>query len=344
MITDINERSQYIFKQIVDSYMRHGTPVGSKTLSEFSDLDLSPASIRNIMAELEDRELLYAPHVSSGRLPTQKGLRFYIDGLMEVGGLSMEQQQTIDEACQTHNHNVQDLLDETSGLLSGLSNCASLVMAPKTNKAVKQIQFVKIQPRKVLVILVMREDEVENRILELDEDVPQSSLDQAGNFLNHRLEGKTLDQAYQDILDEIHNQKSELDDITGNLIEKGLAMPFTANQEHYLFVKGQSRLLSDVKALEELEKAKEILAMLEEKETTANLLNSLGDAKGVQIFIGTENDIFTHSGWSVILSPYKSNDEVIGAIGVIGPMRINYGKIIPIVDYTYQITQKILEN
>lgn len=342
MITEINERSQYVFKHIVDSYMRDGSPVGSKTIAQETELELSPASIRNIMADLEQLDLLYAPHISAGRLPTQKGLRLYIDGMMEIGDLSKEEQETIDKACQSHDHNIQDLLDQTSHLLSGLSRCASLVVAPKSNKPVKQIQFVKLQPRKILVIVVSEEDNVENRLLELEQEVPQSSLDQASNFINAKLQGKTLDQAYNDINVDLKEQRHQLDKLTQRLVRKGLVIPGNASQDNYLFIKGQSHLLNDVKALEELEKAKELLAALEEKETMAGLLDSMKEAHGIQIFLGTENEVFSHSGWSVILSPHKTNDKIIGAIGVIGPMRINYGKIIPIVDYTSQIIQKII--
>ena len=343
MITDLNERSQYIFKYVVDSYMKTGDPVGSKTLSDHVDIDLSPASIRNIMSELEKMELLYAPHVSAGRMPTQRGLRFYIDGLMELGGLGSQDRQAIDAACLSSGHSVQGLLDKTSHLLSGLSNCASLVVAPKTNNPVKEIQFVKLQSRKILVVLVMSDDMVENRILDLDVDMQQSSLDQASNYLNSRLAGKTLEDARQNVLKEIQDKRIELDQITSSLVEQGVALPSTG-QENYLIIRGQSRLLEDVKALEDLDHAKNLLAALEEKETTANLLNTLDDAQGVQIYIGTENEIFSHSGWSVILSPYKSDDQIVGAIGVIGPMRINYGKIIPIVDYTSKVMQKMLSS
>lgn len=342
MISDLNERSQHIFRYIVDSYMQTGLPVGSRTLSDQEDIDLSPATIRNIMSELEQMNLLYAPHVSAGRLPTQKGLRFYIDGLMEIGRLSDEERLTIDEACQTHGKNVQSLLDKTSHLLSGLSNCASLVMAPKTNKPIQQVQFVKLSARKILVILVMQEDVVENRILELETDLPQSSLDQASNYLNSRLQGTTIDEARRNIVQDIQDKKTQLDIITTDLVEKGLALPTSSQDENLLIIRGQSKLLEDVKALEDLEQAKQLLALLEEKETTANLLSSLEDAQGVQIYIGTENDIFSHSGWSVILSPYKKDDTIIGAVGVIGPMRINYGKIIPIVDYTSKVMHKFL--
>ena len=344
MISDLNERSQHIFRYIVDSYMQTGLPVGSRTLSDQEDIDLSPATIRNIMSELEQMNLLYAPHVSAGRLPTQKGLRFYIDGLMEIGRLSDEERLTIDEACQTHGENVQSLLDKTSHLLSGLSNCASLVMAPKTNKPIQQVQFVKLSARKILVILVMQEDVVENRILELETDLPQSSLDQASNYLNSRLQGTTIDEARRNIVQDIQDKKIQLDIITTDLVEKGLALPTSSQDENLLIIRGQSKLLEDVKALEDLEQAKQLLALLEEKETTANLLSSLEDAQGVQIYIGTENDIFSHSGWSVILSPYKKDDTIIGAVGVIGPMRINYGKIIPIVDYTSKVMHKFLND
>ena len=344
MFNDLSERSQYIFKMIVDSYMKNGEPVGSATLCALGDINLSPATIRNIMAELEKNELLYAPHVSAGRLPTQKGLRFYIDGLMEIGRLSQEEQQTIDSACATQGKTIQSLLDKTSQLLSGLSNCASLVTAPKSDKPIKQIQFVKLNSSQILVVLVTSHDVVENRILETELDFPEYALEQASNYLNEQLQGLTILNARQKILNDIQEKRIQLDQITQELVKKGLALPRQDENENLLIIRGQSRLLEDVKALEELEQAKQLLAMLEEKETTAQLLNHLDDAQGVQIYIGAENDIFAHSGWSVILSPYKRDDNIVGAIGVIGPTRINYGKIVPIVDYTAKVMHKILKN
>ena len=341
MISDLSERSRDIFKYIVDSYVETGMPVGSKSLSDQHGVDLSPATIRNVMSELEKQQLLYAPHVSAGRLPTQKGLRLYIDGLMEVSGLTDEEQKTIDKICDESGHTVQGLMDQTSHLLSGLSNCASLVMTPKRNKPVEHIQFVKIDTFKILVILVMAEDEVENRILETEEDISQSALDQASNYLNHKLLGKTINEARKDIMTDIQAQKTKLDTITETLVQKGLALP-RADKENLLIIRGQSRLLQDVKALEDLDQAKDLLSALEEKETTANLLNSLEDAQGVQIYIGTENEVFSYSGWSVILSPYRKDDTIIGAVGVIGPTRLNYGRVIPIVDYTSKVIDKIL--
>lgn len=342
MISDLNERSKLIFKYIVDSYMETGLPVGSRTLSGYTDINFSAATIRNIMSELERMELLYAPHVSSGRLPTQKGLRFYIDGLMEINALSHEEQERIDEICASGGRTTQEILERTGHLLTGLSNCASLVVAPKTNKPLEQIQFIKLDERKILVILVMHKDTVENRILELDFDLPQPALDQAANYLNHLLKDTPIEEAQICLEREIKKNKTQLDKITQNLVLRGLALPVSARQERLLIIRGQSRLLQDVKALEELEHAKELLALLEEKETSVQLLNSLENAQGVQIYIGTENDIFSHSGWSVMLSPYKKAGNIVGAIGVIGPQRINYGKIIPILDYTAKVMDNLL--
>ncbi len=344
MITELNERSREIFRFIVDSYLETGEPVGSRTISKSDLLSLSPASIRNTMADLEDAGLLCSPHTSAGRLPTEAGLRLYIDGLMEVGGLSEDERNKIESECHALGRPFNEVLERTTTLLSGLSSCASLVIAPKLDESVKQIQFVKLAPGKILIVLVMQNGLVENRIMDTQIDIPETSLIKASNYLNAKLAGKKLGQAQKDIMQEISQNRSQLDNITQTLVEQGLALPSTGNQDGHIIVRGQSRLLEDVKAIEELEKARALLGYLEEQENMLKLLDSVGDAEGVQIFIGAENKIFDQSGWSMIISPYKNGQEqIIGAIGVIGPTRLNYDRIIPMVDYTSQIVAKLVD-
>lgn len=344
MIPELNERSRKIFQFIVDSYLSSGTPVGSRTVSQKSGLSLSPASIRNVMADLEDTGLLYAPHISAGRMPTEAGLRLYIDGLMQVGALSEKEQKEIEATCAAKGHSMEQVLEQTSSLLSGLSACASLVIAPKTEKALKQIQFVELAPGKILVILVAQNGLVENRVIETEEHIPASTLTMATNYLNEKLAGQTIKDAQKDVLQEIKESKSQLDVITQNLIRKGLAVPAADNSEGRIIIRGQSHLLEDVKALEDLERARELLGYLEEQKNMLALLDTVQEAEGVQIFLGTENQIFDQSGWSLIISPYKNVEEkIIGAIGVIGPTRLNYDRIIPMVDYTSRVISRIVD-
>lgn len=344
MITELNERSRNIFRYIVDSYLAGGSPVGSRTISQQSGIDLSPASIRSTMAHLEESGLLFAPHTSAGRIPTEQGLRLYIDGLMQVGALSQEEQSSIEAACKDANRPVNEMLERTTSLLSGLSSCASLVVAPKSDEAIKQIQFVQLQPRKILAVIVLQNGLVENRVIDVEQDIPQVSLTAASNYLNAKLQGKTVGQAEIDIMAEIKAHETQLDTITQRLVEKGLALPTSGKAEGRIIIRGQSHLLEDVKALEDLERARTLLGYLEEQQNMLGLLGSIDNADGVQIFIGTENQIFDQSGWSLIISPYKNTEEkIIGAIGVIGPTRLNYDRIIPMVDFTSQVVGKLVD-
>ena len=343
MIQEMNKRSEAILRYIVDSYMSTGEPVGSRTLSKKPGLNLSPATIRNVMADLEESGLLFAPHTSAGRIPTQQGLRFYVDGLMEIGDLTEGERGEIETRCKTAGHSMESLLDQATTMLSGLSSAAGLVIAPKTDKPVKQIQFVQLDARRILTVMVMQGGLVENRVLEVDHDVSALNLSAAANYLNARLEGKTLLEAQTLITEEIRSKKVQLDTLTAELVEKGIALAPPSGREGHIIVRGQSKLLDDVKALEDLTKARQLLATLEEQKTMSLLLDAAQAADGVQIFIGTENNMFEHSGWSMVISPYKNTENrIIGAIGVIGPTRLNYGRIIPILDYTSKVMQKII--
>jgi heat-inducible transcriptional repressor len=344
MITELNERSRTVFRFIVDSYLNTGSPVGSRTISKSAGLQLSPASIRNTMADLESAGLLFAPHTSAGRLPTEIGLRLYIDGLMQMGGLSKDEQKKIKAACTAAGRPVDEVLEQTTTLLSGLSSCASLVIAPKMEGAVKQVQFVSLAPGKILAILVMQNGIVENRIIDTKENIPATALIAAANYLNAKLGGQTISQAEKEILSDIRDNKTQLDAITQRLVKKGLALQPPGAMNGRIIIRGQSHLLEDVKALEDLERARALLGYLEEQQNMLRLLGTVNEAEGVQIFIGTENKIFDQSGWSLIISPYKNSEEkIIGAIGVIGPTRLNYDRIIPMVDFTSRVVGKLVD-
>lgn len=340
MIPELNDRSRQVFQRVIEAYIETGEPVGSRTVSKILGLGLSPATIRNVMADLEESGLLYAPHVSAGRLPTQSGLRLYVDGLMQSGPLSADVRNSIDQACAVSSRSVEDLYDRAGAVLSGLSRSAGLVVAPKTDPALRQIQFVRLDSEKVLAILVSEKGAVENRIMDVPPDLPPAALVEAANYLNARIQGRTLAQTREAVRLDIEERKTQLDELTQNLVERGLALP--ASGRGYLIVRGQSRLLEDVRAIEDLERARHLFARLEEEETMLRILEAAGTADGVQIFIGTENAIFNHSGWSMVISPCRTEENlIVGAIGVIGPARLNYGKIIPIVDYTAQVMGRL---
>ena len=318
--------------------------MGSRAIAEGAGLALSPASIRSTMADLEQSGLLYAPHISAGRLPTEIGLRLYIDGLMQVGGLSDEERRSIEAAARTEDRSLNEILEQTTTLLSGLSSCASLVIAPKTEGSIRQVQFAHLAPRKILAILMLQNGLVENRIINLDEDIPPTSLVSAANYLNAKLTGRTITEAESIIASDIRDNTSQLDMITQRLVQKGLALPHAGKPDGHIIIRGQSRLLEDVKALEDLERARALLGYLEEQNNMLGLLESINEAEGVQIFIGAENKIFDQSGWSLIISPYRNTaHKIVGAIGVIGPTRLDYDRLIPMVDYTSRIVGKLVD-
>ncbi len=344
MITALNDRSRTIFKIIVDSYLTTGQPVGSRTLSRNQHISLSPASIRNTMADLEESGLLFSPHVSAGRLPTEQGLRLYIDGLMQAGEVSAKDRLEIEASCsKTQGQSVDTMLEQATNLLSGLSSCASLVIAPKSRALVKQIQFVPLAPCKVLAILVLNNGLVENRVLETKADIPAHALIQASNYLNDKLTGRSFEAAQAEILSDIAAHKTQLDALTQTLVSRGLALPDVDTGSGRIIIRGQSHLLEDVKALEDLDRARTLLTYLEEQQKMLGLLSMVEDASGVQIFIGAENPIFNQAGWSMVISPYKNRDQkIIGAIGVIGPTRLDYDRIVPMVDYTSHVVGQLI--
>ena len=346
MLAELNQRSRDIFRMIVDAYVETGEPIGSRTLSRQLGMDLSPATIRNVMADLEEAGLLFAPHTSAGRLPTELGLRLFVDGLLQVGDLTDEERENIESQCVTAGRGTKDILEEATKALSGLSSCAGLVMAPKVDRPLKHIEFVPLAPDRALVVLVSSDGLVENRVLELPPGMPVSSLIQASNFLVSRAVGHTIAEVRARILDEIVQQRGQLDTLSAKVVEAGLAVwTGVPSEEGTLIVKGQSRLLNDIAAVDDLARIRGLFDALETKETMVRMLDAAMRAEGVQIFIGAENSLFSHTGCSMIVAPYKDTEEqVVGAIGVIGPTRINYARIVPMVDYTAKLVGRILWN
>jgi heat-inducible transcriptional repressor len=343
MISELNERSREIFRMIVDTYVETGEPVGSRTLARRGRLDLSPASIRNVMADLEEAGLLYAPHTSAGRLPTDAGLRMFVSGLLEIGGLSDAERHSIEGRCATAGKSLPQALEEATTALSGLSRCAGLVIAPKTERPLKHIEFVPLSPGRALVVLVTEDGLVENRLIDVPLGTPPSTLQAATNYLNSRLLGRTVEEARSLMLGEVESRRSQLDELTGKLVDAGLASWGGGNDHNSLIVRGQANLLEDVTALADLERLRALFDMLETKEALVRLLDATREGEGVQIYIGSDNPLFGVAGCSVIVAPFgNSREQVVGAIGVVGPTRINYARIIPLVDYTAKVIGRML--
>ena len=340
---DIDSRCREILRAVIDGFLETGEPVGSRTLARRLGLNLSPATIRNVMADLQDLGLLFAPHASAGRLPTDAGLRLFVDGLLQIGQLSASERESIEARCQAAGRTVEQVLGEATRALSGLSNCAGLVLAPKSDHELKHLEFVHLGPGRALVILVMADGRVENRLIDVPVGLPASSLIEATNYLTARLIGKTINQARSWIQAELESDRHDLDQLTRDLVETGLATWSGEDGNRLLIVSGAGKLLEDVRAVEDLERVRNLFAALETKEGLVRLLNATAGAAGVQIFIGAENELFGLAGCSVIVAPYAdSEQQIVGAIGVIGPNRIDYARIIPVVDYTAKIVGKVL--
>jgi heat-inducible transcriptional repressor len=343
MITELNDRSREVFRRIVESYLESGEPVGSRTLSRRLGLALSPATIRNVMADLEEMGLLFAPHTSAGRLPTEAGMKLFVDGLLEVGELTQDERRDLDSRLAATGGNAEALLERASTTLSGLSRCAGVVMAPKTESPLKHIEFISLNPGRALVVLVTENGLVENRIIETPPGLPASALVQATNYLSARLVGRTIAEAYDEIIAELESHRVQIDELTRSVVERGLATWAGGESGGTLIVRGQSNLLGDVHALADLETIRTLFEALETKETLLKLLSLADRAEGVQIFIGSDNPLFGTSGCSMIVGPYRNErQKVVGAIGVIGPTRINYARIIPMVDYTAKLVGRLL--
>lgn len=349
LLTDLTERSQTILRLAVDAYLASGEPVGSRSISQLlssTGHDLSPATIRNAMADLEDAGLLYAPHTSAGRLPTTAGVRLFVDGLLEVSELNTRDQRDIEKQVGVLPDNMQNTLERASSVLSGLSQCAGLVAAPKHNASLQQIEFVSLSPHKILAVLVKPDGAIENRLIEIEASLPASVLQRASNYLNARLSGQPIDQAAHAIREEIAARQDDIDQLTAQLVEAGLAESLDALQDKSgtVIVRGQAHLLNDIKQIEELERLRRLFATLEERQTLLELVEQTHSADGVQIFIGAENEWFNHAGCSLIVAPYKNRQQqVVGALGVIGPTRMAYGRIIPVVDFTARLLTRMLQ-
>jgi len=346
-VQSLDRRSREIFRRIVESYLESGEPVGSRNVSRLLPTALSPASVRNVMADLEQLGLIYAPHTSAGRLPTELGLRFFVDAMLEIGDLSADERRSIEAQLRAGNpgRTVESVLAEAGQALSGLSRGASIVLANKLDMRLKHIEFIQLEPGKALVVLVGEDGSVENRLIDLEPGTTPSALIEAANYLNTRLRGRTLSEARNDIDRRRADLRAELDKLTEKLVETGLATwaETREGRPETLIVRGRANLLEDVTAAEDLERIRLLFDDLETQQELVRLLGNAEKGDGVRIFIGSENQLFSLSGSSLVVSPYRDSDQrIIGVLGVIGPTRLNYARIVPMVDYTAQVVSKLI--
>ena len=344
-LAQLNERSREIFRHIVESYLGTGEPIGSRNIARILPMTLSPASVRNVMQDLEQLGLVYAPHTSAGRLPTETGLRFFVDSLMQVGDLTDDDRRKIEgQVAAAGGKTVENVLTEASQMLSGLTHAAGVVLTAKFNMRLKHIEFVRLEPERALVVLVAEDGSVENRILNVPVGLPTSSLIEAANFLNAHARGKTLSELRTELEKAMESGRAELDTLTQRLIADGLASwSGGANDERNLIVRGHANLLDDLTALGDLERVRRLFDDLETKRGVADLLGRAEQADGMCIYIGSENKLFSLSGSSTIIAPYRDGaGRIVGAIGVIGPTRLNYARVIPTVDYTAKVVSKLI--
>jgi heat-inducible transcriptional repressor len=343
---EMNDRSREVFKLVVESYLETGGPIGSRTLTRSLSEKVSAATIRNVMQDLEYLGLLDSPHVSAGRIPTQQGLRMFVDGLLEIDDLKQDDRQKIDATVSGESSDVGALLDRVGSALSSMTRGASLVLTPKHEAPIKHIEFVSLAPDRALVVLVFADGHVENRVFTPPLGQTPSSLREAANFLNALAEGRTLGELRFSMQSEIKNRRQEIDTLARELVESGVALwDDAADSFERLIVRGRSNLLDTDSGADDLDRIRNLFDDLERKRDIAEFLELTEEGEGVRIFIGSENKLFSLSGSSLVVSPYMNSErKIIGAVGVIGPTRLNYGRIVPIVDYTAQLIGKLVSD
>jgi heat-inducible transcriptional repressor len=342
-LAELDERARDIFRRVVESYLETGEPVGSRTLSK-GGVHLSPASIRNTLQDLAQLGLLDSPHISAGRLPTHAGLRLFVDGLLEVGDLAEADRRDIDARLFARGQGFEEVLNEASALLSGLAGGAGVVVTPARDAGVKHVEFVALGADQALAVMVFDDGAVENRLMRRPAGLTPSAMQEASNFLNARLKGRTLSEAKLEMRGELDNARRDLDAVAARLIEDGVAAwGGGEGSERSLIVRGRANLIGDASTVENLEQVRRLFDDLEQKEQLIGLLDDVRSAQGVRIFIGAETRLFSLSGSAVIAAPYMTGrQKVLGAIGVIGPARLNYARVIPLVDYTARVLGRLL--
>lgn len=344
LLAELNDRSREVFRLVVESYLSSGDPIGSRTLTRSLAERVSAATVRNVMQDLELLGLLDSPHVSAGRIPTQLGLRMFVDGLLEVGTVASEDREVMDAAMSAGEPDVTTLLDRVGATLSGITRGASVVLAPKQEAAIRHIEFLSLAPTRALVVLVFANGHVENRVFVPPPGQTPASMREAANFLNALAEGKTLSDLSRSVRQDIARRRQEIDSLASALVESGLAVWDNPDeQSERLIVRGRANLIDDSPEFQDVDRIRLLFDDLERKRDIADFLDLAETGEGVRIFIGSENKLFSLSGSSLVVSPYMNADrKIIGAVGVIGPTRLNYGRIVPIVDYTAQLVGKLL--
>jgi heat-inducible transcriptional repressor len=345
-LAEMDQRSRDIFRKVVEGYLEAGEPMGSRNISKALPVSLSAATVRNVMQDLEDLGLIYAPHISAGRLPTEKGLRLFVDSILEIGDVSTEDRARIEAQIRAGGagRTFDDALAEATSLLSGVSRGAGVVVTSKSNKRLKHIEFVRLDPEQALVVLVSDDGSIENRLVKLPPGLPASALVEASNYLNHRLRGRTLGEVKAEIASNRASMEVEISTITARLVESGLASATSDAGDMRLIVRGQANLLEDLTAMADLERMRRLFDDLEREKDVIDLLSRAEDGDGVRIFIGSENKLFSLSGSSMIAAPFRDSEQkIVGIVGVIGPTRLNYARIVPMVDYTARVMGKLLE-
>jgi len=343
LYVELSDRSKQIFKSVVETYLDTGSPSGSETILKKGGMSLSSSSIRLILANLQKEGLLFAPHTSAGRLPTDKGMRFFVDGLLEFGRLTKDERDNIKQQCLAKGASFQDVLDEASRVISGLSSHTSIVVAPKYQNIIKHIEFIRLNNTQVMSIIASANGQIENRIIDDNGDYSDNILREISNYLNTKYLNQSINEIKENIQLEINNSKGRLEVLSKNLVQKGILEIAPNSENPYIFLHGQSNLLEDEIISKDLDQIRKLFDEIENKTNFLDILENTNIAKGVQIFIGSQNFLFKHSGLSMVMAPYKDKDQkIIGAIGVVGPTRLNYAKIVPLVDYTSKIIGKVL--
>ncbi|MDB5669171.1 MAG: hrcA [Alphaproteobacteria bacterium] len=342
-VTELTDRAREVFRLIVDNYLGSGSPVGSRTISKLPGINLSPASIRNVMQDLEEMGLIGHPHTSAGRIPTEGGLRLFVDGMMQASEPSVEERATIEARLERGAGPIEEALAAATAALSGLSACAGIVLVPKREPVLRHLGFVQLSATQALAVMVGAEGSVENRVIDVPAGLTGSALAEVGNYVSARLSGLTLPEAQKRLSEEIHAGKAALDVAAGELIDRGLALwSEDGAQRPVLIVRGQANLL-EPGAAADLDRVRQLLEELESKEEIVRLLDSARAGQGMKIFIGSENKLFALSGSSVIAAPYRGREgKVVGVVGVIGPTRLNYARVVPMVDFTAQALSRLM--
>ncbi|MBA48541.1 MULTISPECIES: heat-inducible transcriptional repressor HrcA [unclassified Paracoccus (in: a-proteobacteria)] len=341
LLSELNDRSREVFRRVVETYLQTGEPVGSRTLTRALSEQVSAATVRNVMQDLEFMGLLDSPHASAGRLPSQRGLRLFVDGMMEVDSVAPTDRAAIDQTLGNDDPDTGLLLDRVSTALSSITRGASLVLMPKHEAPIRHIEFVSLAPDRALVVLVFADGHVENRIFTPPPGQTPSSMREAGNFLNAMAEGRTLAELRSHMARQIDARRRELDVLAAELVRSGLALWDGEATDPRLIVRGRANLLDREAA--DLDRIRVLFDDLERKRDIVEFLELTEQGDGVRIFIGSENKLFSLSGSALVVSPYMNADrKIVGAVGVIGPTRLNYGRIVPIVDYTAQLVGRVL--